>query len=475
METPLFSALVKHKNKKPISYHVPGHKSGAVFIEEAEELFKEILQIDVTELSGLDDLHEPKGIIDKAQSLAAALYGVEKTFFLVNGSTVGNLAMIMTCCVENEPVLIQRNSHKSVIHGVQLSGAKPVFLSPHVDEEYKVPSYVDYETVKKAILQFPNAKALILTNPNYYGLSIDLTKIIQLAHEYGIPVLVDEAHGAHFVLDGDFPTSSIKYGADIVVHSAHKTLPAMTMGSFLHVNSSLIDYEKISWYLSVLQSSSPSYPIMASLDLARAYLEQCKDEDIQTAIIASVNRFKEQINCLPGIQLVNSNDKYIKTDPLKVTVQSTNGLTGFELQSVFESVGIYCELADIHNLLFVLSLKNIDLLSEKLSLLKLILKGKKQLRTRSISSSSVSKKITSLEVSYSYLKNQNKEVVSFTDAIGHYSAESIIPYPPGIPFIMVGEKITEQLIEQLNELIKTDVNIQGDQYIKNGQIAVYRK
>ncbi|MEC2076570.1 aminotransferase class I/II-fold pyridoxal phosphate-dependent enzyme [Metabacillus fastidiosus] len=474
METPLFSALIKHKNKYPVSYHVPGHKNGEVFTNEAKEVFGEILKIDVTELTGLDDLHDPQEAIAKAQSLAAALYEVDKTFFLVNGSTVGNLAMIMACCAENEPVLVQRNSHKSIMHGVQLAGAKPVFLSPVFDEQYKVPAYVEYEIIKKAILQFPNAKALILTNPNYYGLSADLTETIKLAHQYKIPVLVDEAHGAHFVLNKEFPVSSIKYGADIVVHSAHKTLPAMTMGSFLHVNSDLVDADKVSWYLSVLQSSSPSYPIMASLDLARAYLEECK-QSMQEEIMQSVDKFKEQIGSLPGIKLISSKDKDIKIDPLKVTIQSTNGLTGFELQSIFEAAGVYCELADIYNLLFVLPLKDIDLLYEKLTLLEPLLRSKRGLYNHQRYIYQADKEITSLEISYSHFKNCKKEVVGFADAVGHYAAESIIPYPPGIPFIMAGEKLTEKLIEELVNLINLGINIQGDQHISYGEIAVYRK
>ncbi|MED4455600.1 aminotransferase class I/II-fold pyridoxal phosphate-dependent enzyme [Metabacillus fastidiosus] len=474
METPLFSALIKHKSRYPVSYHVPGHKNGEVFINEAREVFQEILKIDVTELNSLDDLHDPQEAIAEAQSLAAALYEVDKTFFLVNGSTVGNLAMIMACCSEGEPVLVQRNSHKSIMHGVQLAGAKPVFLSPVFDEQYKVPAYVEYETVKEAILQFPNAKALILTNPNYYGLSTDLTEIINLAHQYKIPVLVDEAHGAHFVLGKGFPVSSVKYGADVVVHSAHKTLPAMTMGSFLHVNSNLVDIDKVTWYLSILQSSSPSYPIMASLDLARAYLEECK-QSMQEEIIQAVNKFKEQIGSLSGIKLITSKDKNIKTDPLKVTIQSTNGLTGFELQSIFETTGVYCELADIYNLLFVLPLKDIDLLSEKLTLLESLLRNKKGLNNYHCYTYQADRKIISLEIPYSHFKNCKKEVVNFADAVGHYAAESIIPYPPGIPFIMAGEKLTEKLIEELINLINLGINIQGDQHISYGEIAVYRK
>lgn len=143
-----------------------------------------------------------------------------------------------------------------------------------MDEDYQVPSYIECDRVKKAISLYPNANTLIITNPNYYGLTVHLKEVIEFAHKYHIPVLVDEAHGAHFIAGNGFPMSAIEAGADVVIHSAHKTLPAMTMGSYLHFNSKLIDREKIEFYLSMLQSSSPSYPIMASLDMARAYLER---------------------------------------------------------------------------------------------------------------------------------------------------------------------------------------------------------
>jgi arginine decarboxylase len=478
METPLFTAIMQHTKRKPLSLHVPGHKNGTVFIEQAEHIYKGILPFDVTELTGLDDLHSPREAISKAQQLTAKLYGVQNSYFLVNGSTVGNLAMILACCKENDEVLVQRNSHKSIINGIHLAGASPIFLSPKADKEYNVPSYVEAETIKEAIRRYPQAKAIILTNPNYYGLTIDLSSIIQLAHKHNIPVLVDEAHGAHFIAGEEFPISAIKAGADIVVHSAHKTLPAMTMGSFLHVNSKLVDKEKLEYYLSVLQSSSPSYPIMASLDLARAYLEMIKREDKQVEILQVVKDFKEQLNSIDEIKIVESKDKLVKTDPLKVTVQSSKGLSGFELQNFFESQNIYAELADPINLLFILPLDHkkvilaeLETMNKKLSRLSQST-GKGQL-VHMITSQTNS--IQPLEKPYSYLKTCEKRLVSLKEAIGYYSAESIIPYPPGIPFIMIGETITADMIEELQELMKSGVKIQGDVNIRQGQIAIYMK
>jgi arginine decarboxylase len=480
MEIPLFTAIMQHTKRKPLSLHVPGHKNGTVFLEQAAQTYQGILPFDVTELTGLDDLHHPKEAIAKAQQLTANLYDVQNSYFLVNGSTVGNLAMILTCCKENDMVLVQRNSHKSIINGIQLAGAKPIFLSPKVDKEYQVPSYVEFETIQEAIRRYPQTKALILTNPNYYGLTIDLSDIIQLAHKHNIPVLVDEAHGAHFIAGNKFPPSAIESGADIIVHSAHKTLPAMTMGSFLHINSKLVDKEKLEFHLSVLQSSSPSYPIMASLDLARAYLERIKREDKQSNMIQVVEDFKKQLLLINEIEIVESKDKLVEIDPLKVTIRSRNGLSGFALQDIFESQNIYAELADPVNLLFILPLDDnkviingLETMNDKLSFTAHSNRNSQQVHTNTISGD-VSH-IQPLEKPYSYLKTCEKKLVAFDEAIGNYSAESIIPYPPGIPFIVVGEKLTAAIIEELQKLIKSGINIQGDDHIRQGKIAIYMK
>ncbi|PGT90981.1 hypothetical protein COD11_02195 [Bacillus sp. AFS040349] len=477
MKMPLYSALQKHAERNSVSLHVPGHKNGTVMLKQMEHVYKDILRYDVTELTGLDDLHDAKGVIAEAQQLTAELYGVERSYFLVNGSTVGNLAMIMGSCLEGEEVLVQRNSHKSIIHGIQLAGATPIFLSPKVDEDYQVPSYVECDRVKKAISLYPNAKALIITNPNYYGLTVHLKEVIEFAHKHHIPVLVDEAHGAHFIAGNGFPASAIEAGADVVIHSAHKTLPAMTMGSYLHFNSKLIDREKVEFYLSVLQSSSPSYPIMASLDMARAYLESIIKAETQADIIKSTEVIKQQIKALNYLDVIETNDKLIHSDPLKVTIRSTNGLSGYELQDFLELHGLYAELANPNHVLFILPFASECSLGEKLGSIK-------PPPNPNTSKSNMNEKtwreldeigIHRLERSYSYFKKCEKQTVSLEEAVGHFSAESIIPYPPGIPFIMIGQTITADLVDRLKELLQSGVNIQGDNNIKQGKISIYKR
>src|SRR5690606_155051 len=240
------------------------------------------LQYDQTELSGLDDLHYPEGAIREAQELLADAYGAERSFFLVNGSTTGNLAMIHAVCKEGDRVLVQRNSHKSIFHAMELAKLRPVYLTPEWGEASQSAEGISLATVKEAIRQYPESTALILTYPNYYGMAgTEIKEIINYSHQFNIPVLVDEAHGAHLLAGGLFPQSALTYGADAVVQSAHKTLPAMTMGSFLHIRGERISINRISKYLRIFQSSSPSYLIMASLDDARAYIQNYSRPDLQ--------------------------------------------------------------------------------------------------------------------------------------------------------------------------------------------------
>ncbi|APH06749.1 aminotransferase class I/II-fold pyridoxal phosphate-dependent enzyme [Bacillus weihaiensis] len=474
METPLFTALMEFKRRDTISFHVPGHKNGTVLSEVAIPLYKEMLSVDVTELTGLDDLHDPSGVIEQAQQLTAELYGVRSSYFLVNGSTVGNLAMVLACCGNDDVVLVQRNSHKSIMHALQLAGAHPVFLHPKIDQELMVPSYVEFETIKQAIEDYPNAKALIITNPNYYGLSVDLSTVIEQAHQARIPVLIDEAHGAHFIAGEQFPVSAVHIGADIIVHSAHKTLPAMTMGSFLHFNSEIIDQSKVEYYLSILQSSSPSYPIMASLDLARGYLEEIVVHNSSGQILEAVEATIKEIEEIEGIELIYSNDEFVRRDPLKLTLRATDGRSGYELQSWLEERNVFVELADPINVLLVLPLHKEN---EGLAHLKT---GAHQNANKFIQKlhyvkSEDEKKIHQLEHAYTFFQTCKKRVVPLDEAIGAFSYDFIVPYPPGIPFLVKGEKITGEAIEQLKDMIRLGVNIQGDNQLKKGKITILEK
>lgn len=472
-QTPLYQALIKHSGQRPISLHVPGHKYGQLFPSLGNEVYQGILQIDATEITGLDDLHAPEGVIMEAEDLLADLYKVRKSFFLVNGSTVGNLAMIMAVCKEDDIVLVQRNCHKSIMNAIRLAKANPVFLEPEYDKDWKVASSVPIATIIDALDRYPNAKALILTYPNYYGMAYDLKSIIKVAHEKDVPVLIDEAHGAHFTIGGEFPTSATTLGADIVVQSAHKTLPAMTMGSYLHFNSNLVSLSAIADYLQILQSSSPSYPIMASLDLARSYLGTFSTDDYEF-LSKEIHSFKKEVDNLDGLKVNNYKEGLL--DPLKLTIQSTYGLTGYELQHQFELVGIFTEMADPQNVILVLPLlkkNHLTFFTEALERMKKASFALQETHGQREDIKTRKKPISKLALSYKEMEGLSVTDIALEESDGSISAETIIPYPPGIPLILTGERLTNSVISNMRSLMACGSRFQGGEKLNEGKIRIF--
>jgi arginine decarboxylase len=465
---PLVHRLMKFKEADPISFHVPGHKNGALTGLPME--LRTALAFDFTELEGLDDLHQPEGVIKEAEQKLTDFYRSHKSFFLINGSTVGNLAMVYATCVEGDTVIVQRNAHKSIFNAIELTGARPVFISPEWDSVAKTAGTVTAKQVEKALTSFPEAKAVILTYPTYYGTTgEELGETIRLCHEREIPVLVDEAHGAHFIIGEPFPASALDLGADVVVHSAHKTLPALTMASFLHVRSNLIAPEKVARYLQMLQSSSPSYLLMASLDDARNYAESYTSEDVRDFMRKRAGFLKRltQIANLETIEIA---------DPLKLMLR-VNGYSGYDLQKAMEQVGVYAELADFYQVLLVLPLlkkeqeypfeeaaKKIEMAIEE----TIKSKVKMQLPELPVFNQVISKP--------SYIMKEveqlHAEWIPYENAVGRIAAASLIPYPPGIPLMLAGERVTEYQIQSLTTLLVTGARFQGAIRIHEKQIFV---
>lgn len=472
---PLFEKLAEHGDSQPVSFHVPGHKYGKLLSDEANPFFQEILKLDATEISGLDDLHSPEGIIADAQLLLAEYYGAKKSFFLVNGSTVGSLAMMMAAIKENDVVFVQRNCHKSIMNGIALTKSLPVFLQPEYNLEWGVAGCVALQTVEEAIATYPKVKVIILTYPNYYGMVNELASIIEVAHEKGIIVLIDEAHGAHFAAGSPFPTSAVHLGADGVVQSAHKTLPAMTMGAYLHVNGELLDVNEVGKYLSILQSSSPSYPIMASLDLARHYLATFTSEDLHYTI-ETVNRFRDALQQVQGIRVLSYNT--FEGDPLKITIQPQSAMSGFELQSALESKGIFSELADPYNVLLVFPLLKAEVvypIEKTITALSSIMENEKVLDDKLIKSTFQKPKISQLKIPLHRQALQSRLRIELDDAIGEICAQMVIPYPPGIPLLFPGEMIEQSDIDIIKFLVKAGARFQSENNIINEKIEVYKE
>lgn len=460
IRTPIIDALKKHQRQHPLSFHVPGHKNGDVspiFLNE----FKEILSYDVTELEGLDDLHDPSGPIAESQQLCAQLYGAQETHFLVGGSTSGNLAMIYGLCNAGDVVLVQRNCHQSVLNGLRLARAKVVFLQPAFDQVTSHPVGLSTSVLKKAISQYPEAKVLLLTYPNYWGQTCDQTNVIRYAKEKGLLVLCDEAHGPHFVVgDERCPESTFALGADVVVQSAHKMLPALTMAAWMHVQKSVsvVQRTKLKAALTMLQSSSPSYLLLASLDGARAFLESDGKRAYYEAV-CTVEKVKQQFLCHDGCQVVTSMKQGYLNDPLKVTIKTNISQSGVVLAQELAKAGIWSEMADQDHVLLVFGLgQKIDeeLLGKRLQ--QVIWTGKNNQSFRPFIAGTVS--------AVSELIDMKKYVgctvkVSLDYAQGRIIEQPVTPYPPGVPLLYPGEYVTAAMIKQLKQLMKAGVRFQG--------------
>lgn len=321
-------------------------------------MLREAMRIDVTEITGTDDLFHPEGVIQEAQELAADCFGAEESFFLVGGSTAGNLALILTVCREpGDLVLVQRNVHKSVLNGLMLAGARAVFLQPELDKQSGLAVAPSEATLRAALEAFPEAKGAIITMPNYYGMGSDLRPLAEACHKRGVPLLVDEAHGAHYGQHPQLPMNALSCGADGVVQSTHKMLAAMTMGAMLHVQGGLLDRSLLRQRLAMVQSSSPSYPLMASLDLARRLLHT-QGAGAFTAGLAAVDAFRRGLAKLPRFGLLQPPQPedgaagtaaaaYTRQDPFKAVIYDRTGaLSGYALQRALEARGCVPEMSD---------------------------------------------------------------------------------------------------------------------------------
>ena len=288
---PFFESVLNYISKGRTSFHMPGHTRGRGAPPELLEFFgKNVYLADLTEVEGLDYLHKPIGIVKKAQELAADAFGADYSFFLVNGSTVGVIAMILASVKPKEKLILQRNSHRSAIAGLVLGQIEPIFIQSNFNSELGIFTGITPDDLLKCIMKNPDAKAVLLTSPNYYGMATDLDGLIKVARDHKLTVLVDEAHGVHFHFNPYLPKSAVDLRADMVVQSIHKTLPSFTQTSILHLNEDKIEKERIQTLLAYLQTSSPSYLFMMSIDAVRSYMaikgKEIIDREIEIANFA---------------------------------------------------------------------------------------------------------------------------------------------------------------------------------------------
>ncbi|MBE0340086.1 amino acid decarboxylase [Paenibacillus sp. 28ISP30-2] len=503
---PLMEALLRYRAQDNASYHVPGHKNGQVYEnEDIASLLKEVMSIDATEITGLDDLHHPEDVIREGQELAAMCFGAEESFWLIGGSTVGNLAMILTVCTKpGDLLLVQRNVHKSVLNGLMLSGASAVFLEPKIDTTSGLAVAPSADTIQTALKAYPSAKGVLITMPNYYGMGHDLTATAKACHAAHVPLLVDEAHGAHYGLHPRLPASALSCGADVVVQSTHKMLPAMTMGAMLHVQGGWINRELLRQRLAMVQSSSPSYPLMASLDLARRHIA-VHGTNAFTEGLAAADAFRKGLKQLPRFRLVEpiqlahqeneaqegiserlerdegEAEGYSIHDPFKMVLYDTFGvLDGFGLKRELEAYGCIPEMSDEKHVVLLFTLGS--MIKDANHLLQALVHINDDIRFKETAGGpgSMQKEQCGLDLDFSTWNNDGAmvysspvqfglqpvkpdqmEVVAVEDSAGRVAAEMIIPYPPGIPLLYAGETITASIVKRMRRLRELGAKWQG--------------
>ncbi|MFK2825514.1 aminotransferase class I/II-fold pyridoxal phosphate-dependent enzyme [Bacillus sp. B190/17] len=457
---PLYQALCLYETSKRTSMHVPGHKDGRVFDREAWGRFSSILSIDATESVGIDDLHHPTDFIADAQALAAEAFGADHTFFLVGGSTIGNIGVALTLCEPGDKILVQRNMHKSVFHGLLLAGAQPIFIAPAIESTTKAAKVSDIRYIEKALKDNPDVKGVWITNPNYYGMSQDITRLAETCHKAGVPLIVDEAHGAHFGQVEEVPPSALSKGADVVVQSTHKMLTAMTMASMLHVKGNRVSRERLAQVLGMIQSTSPSYPLLASLDLARRYLVTEGRTHLKETVKRLETRRKGLSNELKALSIWEGSKEVHYRDPLKWIISCNHEMiSGYQLLDLFYEQGCTAEISDPRNIVFLFSLNEEEDDIEKVVEAIKAIDGKLQqwsmMDSREKGETVLFAEEGTLykqEISLRDAFHMPRKRVALEEAAGSLCGEMVLPYPPGIPLLTPGEEITSTHIQTIREL-----------------------
>ena len=468
---PFLESLVEEKEKGKISFHMPGHKGTFASHSKLIELLgSDPHPADLVELNyNIDYLHAPKGELIEAQNLAAAAYGADQTFFLINGSTVGNIASIMSVVAPGQKIIISRASHRSVYTGLILSGAKPIYIESDYHPEINFPLAVCPESVKNLLKEHPDVKAIHVTSPNYYGVMSNISSICKIAHAHGIPLLVDEAHGSHLKFHDALPESAVTLRADIIIQSTHKTQPALTQASMLHVNKNgLVDLSRVGEILSLLQSSSPNSILLASLDAARSQMA-LHGYDLLTKTIQSAKEAREKIQSIPGFWCYGNDligfGAISSFDPTKLIIRvSDAGYTGFEAFQILQNeYKIDAEFADVKHIICSMSISDTDIsVNNLLSALKnmSINKGSNEnfKFDRAPPLKGLPKMALSPRDAFSVF---HAETVPLNQAVGRILIDSIIPYPPGVPLLVYGEIFEQRHLHYIHELIEAGSDFIG--------------
>ena len=437
-------------------FHMPGHKRQ----KQQSSLFP--YDLDITEIDGFDNLHHAEGILAEAMERAANLWGSRKSYFLVNGSSSGLLAGIRALTKRGDKVLMARGCHRAVYHAVELCGLHPVYMQAEWVEEMQISGSIQPETVEKHLQEHPDCKLVILTSPTYEGVVSDIAEIAKVAHRYGAYLLVDEAHGAHLGFHEGFPDTAVHLGADVVVQSLHKTLPCPTQTAILHVCTEQVDVTEIGRQLSVFQTSSPSYVFMAEMDGCISLLEQ-KKESLFAAYEKRLASFYEKMEKLEHIRLCHDRGKLL-------FFTGNCNLSGVELADILrEKYELEVEMSLSLHTLAMTSIFDTDDGMERLA--KAILEIDQEVlpikQSLAKGQMVLPQMVCGMEEA---LQGETTEVTLY-DSLGKIAADFLWAYPPGIPLVAPGERISDEVLAQAFYMQKNGVNVQCA-FAKDGRIRV---
>lgn len=477
-DAPLFEALQVCAGKQTANFHMPGHKQGRGLPGELSSLEGQALfALDLTEIPELDDLHNPRGVIARAQELAARAYGSAKSFFLVNGTTVGIHALLMAVG-ERGSVIVPRDAHRSVMGGLILSGADPVYVMPGIINEFGIASGVSPGQIYQALEAHPGAAAVLTVRPNYYGVADDLAGQVRVSHAAGKPLFVDEAHGAHLRFHRGLPADAMASGADASVQGTHKMGGSLTQSSLLHLSGRLLDAGAVAGALDLLQTTSPSYLLMASLDLARRQLS-LTGADLLEKTLRLAGKTRERLSGVDGLEVLSEKhladgSRYLDSTKLVVSVNGL-GLTGYQVGELLSArYNIYIEMADLNNIVAFLSAGSTQAECDALVFaLTDIAQRDKQLVAAPVSLPGIpAGPVVRMKPRDAWFAPVRR--IATAEARGRISAEMVAVYPPGIPALCPGEEITPGVYDYLEAVRKLGLPCQGpsDRTLKSIKVVV---
>lgn len=464
----LYDKLIEYNKSDYYGFHMPGHKRN-------EKMFGTRLPygIDITEINGFDDLHHAETLIKDQEERAAHLYKAEETHFLVNGSTVGILSAILGVTNRGDKILVARNCHKSVYNAMELNGLRPIYIYPEYEKDLQINGEVSGEKIEILLNENPDIKAVMIVSPTYDGVLSDVEKIAQIVHKRGIPLIVDEAHGAHFGFHPYFPENSNVKGADIVIHSVHKTLPSLTQTALIHINGEIVDREKVRKYLHMLQSSSPSYILMASIDRCMELLES-EGDTLFELYAQRIDVLRTELQGLKHLEILQT--EQFDRSKFLISVKKT-GITSKKLADILlHTYHLQMEMTGGTYVLAMTALgdtkEGFERLKRALFEIDQSLSDEKQEDHLPVELPKLPLVCTNEEIERK--KCGNEELILWKASIGRISTEYAYVYPPGIPLIVPGEQITQEAIQVLALYAELGFSVEGikvENYIgvlKNG-------